>query len=60
MRNAWLNTLFKIAHKNKKIIFMGSDLGANVMEILKKNFHKDFLWKEYLNRILLELQLVWL
>jgi transketolase len=42
MRNAWLNTLFKIAHKNKKIIFMGSDLGANVMDNFKKKFPQRF------------------
>ncbi len=42
MRNAWLNTLFKLAHKNKKLIFIGSDLGANVMNNFKKKFPRRF------------------
>ena len=35
MRNTWLNTLFEISNKNKKIIFIGSDLGFNVMANFK-------------------------
>tara|TARA_B100001250_G_scaffold414295_1_gene451782 strand:+ start:40 stop:981 length:942 start_codon:yes stop_codon:yes gene_type:complete len=42
MRNTWLNTLFKIANKNKKVVFIGSDLGANVMNNFKKKFPKRF------------------
>ena len=40
MRNTWLNTLFEISNKNKKIIFIGSDLGFNVMANFKKKFPK--------------------
>ena len=42
MRNTWLNTLFEISNKNKKIIFIGSDLGFNVMANFKKKFPKRF------------------
>lgn len=42
MRNTWLETLFKISHKNHKTIFIGSDLGANVMNNFKKSFPNRF------------------
>ena len=31
MRNEALNTVHQIAKKNKKVIFIGSDLGNNVL-----------------------------
>ena len=42
MRNAWLKTLFEISKKNSKLIFIGSDLGVNVMSNYKKKFPKRF------------------
>lgn len=44
MRNTCLNTIFEIAKKNKKIIFIGSDLGAGVLNDFKKKFpHRFFM-----------------
>jgi transketolase len=42
MRNTWLKTLYKISHKNSKTVFIGSDLGANVMNDFKKSFPNRF------------------
>ncbi len=42
MRNTWLETLYKIASKNKKVVFIGSDLGAGVMHDFKKKFPDRF------------------
>ena len=42
MRNTWLKTLYKISHKNSKTVFIGSDLGANVMNDFKKPFPNRF------------------
>ena len=41
MRNTWLETLYKIASKNK-VVFIGSDLGAGVMHDFKKKFPDRF------------------
>lgn len=42
MRQAILNTLEKISNKNKKIIFIGSDLGPDVLKNFKKKYPKRF------------------
>ena len=42
MRNTWLDTLNTIASKNKKIVFIGSDLGVGVMNNFRKKFPKRF------------------
>ena len=42
MRNTWLDTLYTIASKNKKIVFIGSDLGVGVMNNFRKKFPKRF------------------
>ena len=51
MRQAVLESLEKLANRNKKIIFIGSDLGPNVLKNFKKNIHKDFLWRALQNNI---------
>ena len=38
-----LETVFELA-KNKKIVFIGSDLGQGPNDF-KKNIQKDFLWR---------------
>ena len=42
MRNTWLDTLYTIASKNKKIVFIGSDLGVGVMNNFRKKFPNRF------------------
>ena len=42
MREACLNTIYKLAKKNKKIVFIGSDLGPGVMDNFKKKIPKRF------------------
>ena len=43
MRNTALNTIFELAKKNKKIIFVGSDLGVGVLDKMYKKIPKQFL-----------------
>jgi transketolase len=43
MRNTALNTIFELANKNKKIIFVGSDLGVGVLDKMNKKIPKQFL-----------------
>ena len=43
MRNTALNTIFELAKKNKKIIFVGSDLGVGVLDKMNKKIPKQFL-----------------
>ena len=45
MRQAVLKSLEKLANKNKKIIFIGSDLGPNVLKNFKKK-HPDRFFME--------------
>jgi len=42
MRNTALNTIFELAKKNKKIIFLGSDLGVGVLDKMNKKIPKQF------------------
>ena len=42
MRQACLKTVFEIAKKDKKILFIGSDLGPNVLKEFKTKFPKRF------------------
>ena len=42
MRQMCLKTVFELAKKNKKVVFIGSDLGPGVLSDFKKNFQKDF------------------
>ncbi len=37
-----LNTVFELAKKNKKVIFIGSDLGPGVLDNFKKKYPKRF------------------
>ena len=43
MRNTALQTVYKLAKKNKKIIFIGSDLGNNVLNNMSKELPSQFL-----------------
>ena len=43
MRNTCQDEIYKLAVKNKKVIFVGSDLGAGVQENLKKKFPNQFI-----------------
>ncbi len=43
MRKTCLETVFELAKINKKIIFIGSDLGPGVLDNFKKKFPKRFL-----------------
>ncbi len=42
MRQTCLKTIFELAKKNKKIIFIGSDLGPGVLDNFKKKFPNRF------------------
>ena len=42
MRNKCLDTIYKLAQNNKKIIFIGSDLGPNVLDTFKKKIPSRF------------------
>ena len=42
MRKTCLDSVFKIAKKNKKIIFIGSDLGPGVLDNFKNEIPKRF------------------
>ena len=42
MRNTCINTIFKLAKKDKKVVFVGSDLGAGVLSDFKKRFPDRF------------------
>ena len=43
MRNEALKTVYKIAKKNKKVIFIGSDLGNKVLDQMKEEIPNQFL-----------------
>ena len=43
MRQTCLNTVFELAKKNKKVVFIGSDLGPGVLDTFKKKYPKRFL-----------------
>ena len=38
MRQTALKTIYEIAKKNNKVVFIGSDLGPKVMSDFKKKF----------------------
>jgi transketolase len=42
MRNQFLDSVFNISIKNKKILFIGSDLGVNVLDDMKKKLPEQF------------------
>ena len=42
MRKTCLDTVYEIAKKNKKVIFIGSDLGPGVLDKFKKEMPKRF------------------
>ena len=42
MRQTCLNTVYELARKNKKVIFIGSDLGPGVLIIFKEKYQIDF------------------
>jgi len=42
MRQTCLNTIFDIAKKNKKIVFIGSDLGPGVLDNFKSMYPERF------------------
>lgn len=42
MRKQSLNSIYELAKKNDKIVFIGSDLGAGIMDEMKKNYPKRF------------------
>ena len=42
MRKTCLKTIYEISKKDKKILFIGSDLGSAVMENFKKKFPDRF------------------
>ena len=42
MRQTALKTIYEIAKKNNKVVFIGSDLGPKVMSDFKKNFPDRF------------------
>tara|TARA_A100001015_G_scaffold289576_1_gene361586 strand:+ start:2218 stop:3141 length:924 start_codon:yes stop_codon:yes gene_type:complete len=43
MRKTSLNTVYQLAKKNKKILFVGSDLGFKVLDDMKKALPKNYL-----------------
>ena len=42
MRKTCLNTVYELAKKDKKVLFIGSDLGPGVLDDFKKNIPKRF------------------
>ena len=42
MRKTCLDTVYELAKKNKKILFIGSDLGPGVLDKFKKKFPERF------------------
>ena len=42
MRQTCLNTVYELAKKNKKVIFIGSDLGPGVLDSFKKKYPDRF------------------
>ena len=42
MRQTCLNTVYELAKKNKKIVFIGSDLGPGVLDSFKKKYPDRF------------------
>ena len=42
MRKKCLDTVYNLAITNKKIVFIGSDLGPNVLDDFKKKFPNRF------------------
>ena len=42
MRQVCLNTVYELAKKNKKIVFIGSDLGPGVLDTFKKKYPDRF------------------
>ena len=42
MRNQFLNSVFKIAKNEEKTLFIGSDLGVNVLNEMKRQIPKQF------------------
>tara|TARA_B100000787_G_scaffold147673_1_gene118754 strand:- start:1237 stop:2172 length:936 start_codon:yes stop_codon:yes gene_type:complete len=42
MRQTCLNTVFDLAKKNKKVVFIGSDLGPGVLDTFKKKYPNRF------------------
>lgn len=43
MRKTCLETVYELAKKNKKIVFIGSDLGPGVLDNFKKRYPKRFM-----------------
>lgn len=43
MRNACQNQIFELAKKNSKVLFIGSDLGAGVQDLLKEKLPNQFM-----------------
>lgn len=43
MRKTCLETVYELAKKNKKIVFIGSDLGPGVLDNFKKKYPKRFM-----------------
>ena len=50
MRKTCLDMVYEIA-KNNKVIFVGSDLGAGVLDEFKKKFLNALSWKVFLSSI---------
>ena len=46
MRKECLNTVYKLAQKDKKVIFIGSDLGPGVLSEFKEKIPKRFFMEE--------------
>ena len=46
MRKKCLEMVYELAKKNKKIIFIGSDLGAELLSIFK-SCQINFLWRNF-------------
>ena len=42
MRQASLKAVFKLAKKDKKIVFIGSDLGPGILEEMKQKYPERF------------------
>lgn len=42
MRKTSIESIYKLAKKNKRVIFIGSDLGPNILSEMKKNFPERF------------------
>ena len=51
MRKTSLNQVYELAKKDKRVLFIGSDLGPDVLLEMKEQMPNRFLWREFQSNI---------